>query len=85
MRRIDLGPAARDAQHGQGAYAQYGHLTGDLRDRVEQRPSGHGGQLLEVIDLHSTAEMRGTAVSSSLLKTPHLQLLRVVLGAGHAA
>jgi len=43
-----------------------------------------GGQHLAVIDLHSTTEMRGTAVSSGLLKTPHLQLLHVVLGAGHA-
>ena len=41
-------------------------------------------QPLEVIDLNATDETRGTAVSSSLLKTRHLQLLRVVLGAGHA-
>ena len=40
-------------------------------------------QPLEVIELKATDEARGTAVSSSLLKTPHLQLLRVVLGAGH--
>ena len=37
----------------------------------------------EVIDLHASNEKRGTAVSSSLLKTPHLQLMRVVLAAGH--
>ena len=39
-------------------------------------------QPLEVIDLHASNETRGTAVSSSLLKTPHLQLLQVVLAAG---
>jgi quercetin dioxygenase-like cupin family protein len=41
-------------------------------------------QPLEVIDLHATDEVPGTAVSSSLLKTPHLQLMRVVLAAGQA-
>ncbi|AOS80755.1 MULTISPECIES: cupin domain-containing protein [unclassified Hydrogenophaga] len=41
-------------------------------------------QPLEIIDLHATDESRGTAISSSLLKTPHLQLLHVVLAAGHA-
>lgn len=39
---------------------------------------------LEVVDLHASDETRGTAVSSSLLKTPRLQLLRVVLAAGQA-
>ncbi|WP_066272788.1 cupin domain-containing protein [Hydrogenophaga palleronii] len=41
-------------------------------------------QPLEVINLLVTDETRGTEVSSSLLKTPHLQLMRVVLAAGHA-
>ena len=41
-------------------------------------------QPLEVIDLHATNEANGTAVSSSLLKTPHLQLMRVLLAAGQA-
>lgn len=41
-------------------------------------------QPLEVIDLHATDEAHGTAVSCSLLKTPHLQLMRVVLAAGQA-
>lgn len=41
-------------------------------------------QPLEVIDLHATDATRGTAFSSSLLKASHLQLLRVVLEAGHA-
>lgn len=40
-------------------------------------------QPLEVIDLHAPDEARGTSISSSLLKTPHLQLMRVVLTAGH--
>lgn len=38
-------------------------------------------QALEVIDLHAIDPAAGT-VSTSLLKTPHLQLLRVILGAG---
>lgn len=41
-------------------------------------------QPLEVIDLHATDETGGTAVSTSLLKTPHLQLLRVILASGQA-
>lgn len=40
-------------------------------------------QPLEIINLHATHETRGTAISSSLLKTPRLQLLQVVLAAGH--
>lgn len=39
-------------------------------------------QPLEVIDLH--AEANGTAVSSSLLKTARLQLMRVLLAAGQS-
>ncbi|MDM0001118.1 cupin domain-containing protein [Variovorax sp. J22P240] len=39
-------------------------------------------RLLEVIDLHASDEERGTSVSSSLLKTDHLQLMQVVLPAG---
>lgn len=39
-------------------------------------------QPLEVIDLHASDAAVGTALSSSLLKTPHLQLMRVVLAAG---
>lgn len=41
-------------------------------------------QPLEVIKLFATDAERGTAASSSLLKTPRLQLIRVVLAAGHA-
>jgi quercetin dioxygenase-like cupin family protein len=41
-------------------------------------------QPLEVIDLHAMDQAQGTAVSSSLLKTPHLQLMRVVLAAGQS-
>lgn len=40
-------------------------------------------QPLEVIDLHASDAQCGTAISSSLLRTPRLQLLRVVLAAGH--
>jgi hypothetical protein len=41
-------------------------------------------QPLEVIDLNASDAALGTSISSSLLKTPHLQLMRVVLAAGHA-
>ncbi|MBN9424917.1 MAG: cupin domain-containing protein [Burkholderiales bacterium] len=40
-------------------------------------------QPLDVIDLHATDEERGTSSSSSLLKTEHLQLMQLVLPAGH--
>ena len=40
-------------------------------------------QPLEIIDLYASEETRGTAASCSLLKTPHLQLMRVVLAMGH--
>lgn len=41
-------------------------------------------QPLEVIDLHTSDVAAGPAVSSSLLKTPRLQLMRVVLAAEQA-
>ena len=41
-------------------------------------------QPLDVIDLHTPDQARGTLVSSSLLKTAHLQLMRVVLAAGQS-
>ena len=37
----------------------------------------------DVIDLYASDLQRGTGVSSSLLKTRRLQLMRVVLRAGH--
>ncbi|WP_213958978.1 MULTISPECIES: cupin domain-containing protein [unclassified Variovorax] len=40
-------------------------------------------QLLDVIDLHATHEARGTSVSSSLLKTAHMQLMQLNLPQGH--
>lgn len=40
-------------------------------------------QPLEVIDLHASDEARGTSASSSLLKTEQLQLMQLVLPAGH--
>jgi quercetin dioxygenase-like cupin family protein len=63
-----------------------GHLTAPLSDpyQTQSAMALKHAQPLEVIDLHATDETRGTAVSSSLLKTPHLQLMRVVLAAGHA-
>lgn len=41
-------------------------------------------QPLECIDLHASDMQRGTTISSSLLKTAHLQLIRIVLLAGRA-
>ncbi len=41
-------------------------------------------QPLEVIDLHASDAQRDTGISVSLLKTQHLQLMRLVLAAGHA-
>ena len=40
-------------------------------------------QALEVIDLHAGHEAQAGEITSSLLKTPHLQLMKVVLMAGH--
>lgn len=40
-------------------------------------------QPLDIIDLHAGPAQRGTAASSSLLKTHHLQLMRLELPAGH--
>ena len=39
-------------------------------------------QPLDVIDLHAIDDSSGVTVSRSLLRRPHLQLLRVVLAAG---
>lgn len=39
---------------------------------------------LEVIQLNTADDDPASAVSSSLLKTPHLQLMKVLLKAGHA-
>lgn len=41
-------------------------------------------QPLEVIDLHLTDAIADQAVSSSLLKTPRLQLMRVILAEGQS-
>jgi quercetin dioxygenase-like cupin family protein len=41
-------------------------------------------QPLDVIDLHERDAARGAGVSTSLLKVAHLQLMRLVLPAGHA-
>lgn len=41
-------------------------------------------QPLDVIDLHASDAAVGTDISSSLLKTPRLQLMRVRLAAGQA-
>lgn len=41
-------------------------------------------QPLDVINLLASGAEHGTGVSSSLLKTSHLQLMRVVLPAGHS-
>ncbi|RZS81430.1 cupin domain-containing protein [Pigmentiphaga kullae] len=38
---------------------------------------------LEAIDLHASDEQRGTHASSSLLRTDGLQLMQLVLPAGH--
>lgn len=41
-------------------------------------------QPLEIINLYASDAAVGTALSSSLLKTPHLQLMRVVLAVGNS-
>lgn len=41
-------------------------------------------QPLERIDLHTSVAAHGAEISTSLLRTPHLQLLRLVLAAGHS-
>ena len=41
-------------------------------------------QPLETINLHAHGGPHAPPVSTSLLRTPHLQLLRLVLPAGHA-
>ena len=59
------------------------NFPSDLRQTHRAMALKHA-QPLEGINLHATEEARGTAASSSLLKTRHLQLLRVVLEAGHS-